>query len=79
MELYELNLSFLVEGLKAKKFSPLEVYESCKNRIEKCEKNIHALITRTEDFAKSQLNENNNGILAGVPTILKDNLCTKGI
>ena len=79
MELYELSLYHLIEGLKAKKFSPEEVYESCKKRIDSCEENIHAFITRTDEIAKTQLNEDNSGILAGVPTVLKDNLCTQGI
>ena len=77
MELYELSLYHLTEGLRAKKFSPEEVYESCKKRIDSCEENIHAFITRTDEIAKTQLNEDNSGILAGVPTVLKDNLCTK--
>ena len=79
MELYELNLTFEAKGLQEKKFSAAELFESCKKRIDSCEDNIHALITRTDDVAKQQLNESNSGILAGVPTIIKDNLCTKGI
>ena len=77
MELYELNLHFLTEGLKAKKFSPSEVFESCRKRIEQCENNIHALITETYTAPKPV--ENSEGTLAGIPVILKDNLCTKGI
>lgn len=76
MELYELNLWMLTEGLKAGKFSASELFTSCKNRIDKCEGNIHALITRTDNemptFSK-------DGTLAGIPTVIKDNLCTKGI
>ena len=79
MELYELNLYDVIEGLKAKKFSSSELFESCKKRIDSCEDKIHALITRTDDFAKSQLDKNPAGIFAGVPTILKDNMCTTGI
>ena len=77
MELYELNLYFLMEGLKAKKFSASEIFQSCKKRIDDCEENIHAFITRTDD--KEPETENADGILAGIPTVLKDNLCTKGI
>ena len=79
MELYELNLYEAVEGLKAKKFSSSELFESCKKRIDDCEDKIHALITRTDDFARAQLDSNPSGILAGVPTILKDNMTTNGI
>ena len=79
MELYELNLYEAVEGLKAKKFSSSELFESCKKRIDACEDKVHALITRTDDFARSQLDSNPSGILAGVPTILKDNMTTNGI
>ena len=79
MELYELDLYSVIEKLKAKEISPTELYESCKARIDSCEENIHAFITRTDDVAKAQLSENNTGIFAGVPTVLKDNLCTKGI
>ncbi len=78
MELYEYNLHEIVKKLQSKEISPSELFSSCKKRIDACEKNIHAFITRTDDTAKSQL-ENSTGIFAGVPTVLKDNLCTKGI
>lgn len=76
MELYELNLWMLTEGLKAGKFSASEIFTSCKNRIDKCEGKIHALITRTDNEMPGF---NQEGTLAGIPTIIKDNLCTKGI
>lgn len=77
MELYELNLHDAAAGLRDKKFSPSELFDSCKARIDACEPNIHAFITRTDD--KPQPFENTSGLLAGIPTVLKDNLCTKGI
>ena len=77
MELYELDLYDASNGIKEKKFSPAELFESCRKRIDSCEDNIHAFITRTDD--KAPVIENPEGILAGVPTVLKDNLCTKGI
>ncbi len=76
MELYELNLLMMTEGLKAKKFSASEIFESCKKRIDACEPSIHALITRTDDTMPTF---NENGALAGIPTVIKDNLCTKGL
>lgn len=77
MELYELDLHTATEGIRAKKFSAGELFESCRKRIDSCEENIHAFITRTDD--KAPIIENPEGILAGIPTVLKDNLCTKGI
>ena len=75
MELYELNLWMLMEGLKAGKFSASEIFTSRKKRIDQCEGEIHALITRTDDTPQSA----KEGVLSGIPTIIKDNLCTKGI
>lgn len=77
MELYELNLHDAIAGLKDKKFSAQELFDSCKARIDSLEPEIHALITRTDD--KPQTTENPSGIFAGIPTIIKDNLCTRGI
>ena len=77
MQLYELNLNEVLEGLASKKFSADELFKSCHERINALENNLHALITRTDD--KNSQSENKSGIFAGVPTILKDNICTRGI
>ena len=77
MELYELNLRDVISGLKDKKFSASELFASCKARIDALEPNIHAFITRTDDTQPAT--QNPSGLLAGVPTVLKDNLCTHGI
>ncbi|MBQ7544393.1 MAG: Asp-tRNA(Asn)/Glu-tRNA(Gln) amidotransferase subunit GatA [Synergistaceae bacterium] len=75
MELYELNLHDAIQGLKDRKFSAAELWASCKARIDTLEPEIHALITRTDSNPPAE----SAGLLAGIPTILKDNLCTKGI
>ena len=77
MQLYELNLHDAIAGLRDKKFSPSELFASCKARIDSCEPNIHAFITRTD--SEFQASQNPNGLLSGIPTVLKDNLCTKGL
>lgn len=75
MELYELNLCDAIQGLKDKKFSASELFASCKARIDSLEPNVHAFITRTDDSTPAET----SGLLAGIPTVLKDNLCTKGL
>ncbi len=87
MELYELNLRDAAEGIKSKKFSACELYNSCLKRIEKSEPSIKALITETAEFGLESAKKSDEkiakgeelGALEGVPVILKDNLCTKGI
>ncbi|MBQ9582454.1 MAG: Asp-tRNA(Asn)/Glu-tRNA(Gln) amidotransferase subunit GatA, partial [Synergistaceae bacterium] len=87
MELYELNLTDACEGVKSKKFSSLELFESCLNRINKLEPDVKALITLTADEGREAAKKADEkiakgealGALEGVPVILKDNLCTKGI
>ena len=75
MELYELTLHDAIQGLKDKKFSAAELWASCKARIDALEPAVHALITRTDSNPPAE----SAGLLAGIPAILKDNLCTKGI
>ena len=77
MELYELNLRDAITGLRDKKFSASELFDSCKARIDSCEGKIHAFITRTDSTPQPCANP--SGLLAGIPTVLKDNLCTRGI
>ncbi|MBQ9897022.1 MAG: aspartyl/glutamyl-tRNA amidotransferase subunit A, partial [Synergistaceae bacterium] len=87
MELYELNLTDACEGVKSKKFSSLELFESCLNRINKLEPDVKALITLTADEGREAAKKADEkiakgealGALEGVPVILKDNLCTQGI
>ena len=87
MELYELNLRDAAEGIKSKKFSSLELFDACLNRINKLEPDIKALITLTESEGREAAKAADAkiargeelGVLEGVPVILKDNLCTRGI
>ncbi|MDR1375985.1 MAG: aspartyl/glutamyl-tRNA amidotransferase subunit A, partial [Synergistaceae bacterium] len=87
MELYELGVGEIVEGVREKRFSALEVFDECLNRAFACESKLSALITTTADTGRAhakQVDEhvakgNPLGPLAGVPVILKDNICTHGI
>lgn len=87
MELYELDLRSAAEGIRAKKFSALELYDACLARAVACEANVSALITTTVEAGREMARRVDErlakgeepGALAGVPVVLKDNLCTKGV
>ena len=87
MALHELSVRDIAAGVRAKKFSALEVFDDCLNRAVTCEGKISALITTTVDAGREQarlvdeqvaLGED-PGLLAGVPVVLKDLICTRGI
>ena len=87
MELYELDLRSAAEGIRAKKFSALELYDACLARAVACEANVSALITTTVEAGREMARRVDErlakgeepGALAGVSVVLKDNLCTKGV
>lgn len=82
MDLKELN-----QGLRAKKFSALELCRHYLEEIKNNDRQINAYITVTEDEALAQaaafdLNfsaKQDLPFLAGIPCALKDNICTKGV
>ena len=87
MELYELNLRSAAEGVRTKKFSALELFDSCLARAVACEPNLSALITTTVEAGREMARRADErlakgeepGPLFGVPVVLKDNLCTRGV
>lgn len=87
MELYELDLRSAAEGVRAKKFSALELFDACLARAVACEANVSALVTTTIEAGREMARRTDErlakgkepGPLGGVPVVLKDNLCTKGV
>lgn len=87
MELYDLSLHSAAEGIRTKKFSALELFESCLARAVACDKNVCALITTTAEAGREMARGVDVQVargedlapLAGVPVVLKDNICTKGV
>jgi aspartyl-tRNA(Asn)/glutamyl-tRNA(Gln) amidotransferase subunit A len=77
----------IAAGVRDKKFSASEVFEDCLKRAEDREGELSALITVTAEAGRArakQIDElvakgENPGLLAGVPVVLKDNICTHGI
>jgi aspartyl-tRNA(Asn)/glutamyl-tRNA(Gln) amidotransferase subunit A len=72
--------------LKAKRISSVELTRDCLKRIKEVEPKLKALVSMTEELALKQAQEADQRIakgdinaLTGIPVILKDVLCTKGI
>ena len=72
--------------LTSKQISSLELTRSALERIRQVEPQIHALVTVTEEQAFQQarhadqlIAEGKIGPLTGIPGIIKDNICTRGI
>jgi len=72
--------------LSTKQISSLELTKSALERIQQVDPKIHALITVTADVALQQAQRADQLIaageikaLTGIPGIIKDNMCTRGI
>lgn len=86
MKLNELTIKEAREGLKAKKFSSVELTKDCLDRIKKLEPKLNAFVTVTEKEALRQaqgadvlIKQGAEKPLLGIPISIKDNFCTKGI
>ncbi|MDI6689096.1 MAG: Asp-tRNA(Asn)/Glu-tRNA(Gln) amidotransferase subunit GatA [Actinomycetota bacterium] len=87
MELYKLTAHELHKMLKERKISAVELCRSVFSRIGQVEDKIRAYITLTEERALAKAREVDEKIkagkqlspLAGIPTAIKDNMCTKGL
>lgn len=84
MELYTLTAEEIVAGLKQRRFTCAEVVDSCLKRMGEKEPSLHAMLHVADVSARGAAAEvdgaiaagKNPGPLAGVPVILKDNICT---
>jgi aspartyl-tRNA(Asn)/glutamyl-tRNA(Gln) amidotransferase subunit A len=72
--------------LKSKKLSSVELTQACLKRIKEVEPRLKALVSVTEELALKQAERADQRIakgdiepLTGIPVVLKDVLCTKGI
>ncbi len=85
MEIYELTLKQTIEKIKSGEMKPSELMAAYQARIQAVEPKVDALNETEFDAAMQKakaLDENvakgESGVLAGVPYILKDNMCTEG-
>jgi aspartyl-tRNA(Asn)/glutamyl-tRNA(Gln) amidotransferase subunit A len=72
--------------LKAKKLSSVELTRACLKRIKEVEPKLKALVSTTEalaikqaEIADQRIAKGDISPLTGIPVVLKDVLCTKGI
>ena len=72
--------------LSQKKLSSVELTKACLEHIRQIEPKVHALVTVTEELALKQAEKADQRIaqrdfnpLTGIPVVIKDNMCTKGI
>jgi aspartyl-tRNA(Asn)/glutamyl-tRNA(Gln) amidotransferase subunit A len=85
-ELHQFSLAELAAGLKAKRFSSVELTRHFLNRIERHNAGLNAFITITADAALASAAEADSliaagkcGALAGLPLAHKDIFCTDGV
>jgi len=74
------------ELLRRREISSLDLTRAALERIARLEGKLHALVTISEDMALQQANQADDRLkrgeatpLTGVPAVIKDNMCTKGV
>lgn len=85
--LNELTVAKAKQLLEKKEISAAQLTQDCLQRIDQTEGRLNALITVCADQAMDQAKNIDKrrakgeklGVLAGIPGIMKDNICTKGV
>ncbi len=86
MNLHHLTIHQAHQLLKDRELSSVELTKAILERIAQVDEKVHALVTVTEGLARHQAEQADERIragdltpLTGVPALIKDNMCTKGI
>ena len=87
MNIMEMSAVKLAEKIKNKEISTTEVIKESLKRIKENSVTINSFITVDEEnvmkrakYVQEQIDSGNiNGLIAGVPIGIKDNICTKGL
>jgi aspartyl-tRNA(Asn)/glutamyl-tRNA(Gln) amidotransferase subunit A len=84
--LHQLTISQAHQLLKEKRISSVELTKASLAHLAEVEDKVHACVTITEDAALEQAKKADKSIssgeikpLTGIPALIKDNMCTKGI
>ena len=85
-KLYDLTIDQARKLLQKKEISSVELTGSVLERISHVEERVHAFVTVTKEAALQQAQQADAHIkqgdaspLTGIPALIKDNMCTKGI
>jgi len=85
-DLHQLTISQAHQLLKEKKVSSVELTKASLARLTKVEDKVHACVTITEEAALEQAKNADKAIgsgkikpLTGIPALIKDVMCTRGI
>lgn len=79
-DLFKLTLKEAREGLKSKKFTSLELTQSCLDRIKALDKTLNSYVTVTAKEALKQAQSADINLpLGGIPLSVKDNYLTAGL
>lgn len=87
MKAYEMTMKQAMDALQTKDISAVELTKSLLRRIEETKKSVKALNTICADMALAEAEESDKrraageqkGMFDGIPAVVKDNICTKGI
>ena len=86
MRINQLTIHEANRLLKTKQLSSVELTKAYLERIHQVEPKVHALVTITDELALKQAQKadkliatGNTNPLTGIPVLIKDNICTKGI
>ena len=84
--LHQLTITQAHQLLQKKEISSIELTKAALRRLAEVEDKVHACVTIREDIALEQAEEADRDIhngkiepLTGIPTLIKDNMCTSGI
>jgi aspartyl-tRNA(Asn)/glutamyl-tRNA(Gln) amidotransferase subunit A len=85
-KLYDLTIDQAHKLLKNRELSSVELTKAVLERISQVEEKVHAFVTVSKESALSQAEEADKCLksgdaspLTGVPALIKDNMCTRGI
>jgi len=86
MDLYRLTIHEASELLRRQELSSLELTQAVLDHIKGVEGKVGAFVTITEDLALQQakaadrrIRKRETAPLTGIPALIKDNICTKGV